>query len=245
MSELAATVREALAALAASDRGLKRFGAAHHRYELAAPIEITAELPDDLGMFVREIGAGGAGPYYGWLPIARALAHLVEAPAKVTAWTRAVPVAHLGCGYAALVALDGAARGEVWIDARSLGLVAPIAGSFTAFYLGWIERLAHNALPDGFVPPGACALAGALSGYLGVCEQRLGVPAGTLAGDLLRDALADLGPGAIEIAAEGPLALFAPGDRVDPCIVCARLLDSLADGGLARDVLAPGVRPRI
>ena len=244
MSELATTVREALAALAASDPAYKRFGAAHHRYELAPPLELTSvDLPDDLRAFVRDIGSGGAGPYYGWLPVERAANHLIEAPAPVTAWQRALPIAHLGCGYAALVPLDGAARGEVWIDARALGLVAPIRPSFTAFYLEWIDRLAHNAWPDGFVPPGACTLASALSGYLGMCERRLGIPAGSLAGQQLRDALALLGPGAIELAAEGPLALFAPGDRVDPCIVCARLVDSLAAEGLRRDVVAPGVRP--
>ena len=33
-------------------------------------------------------------------------------------------------------------------------------------------------------------------------------------------------------------------DRVDPCIACARLLDNLADDGLGRDVVAPGLPPR-
>ena len=243
MSELATTVREALAA---RDPAYQRFGAAHHRYELAPPIALASvELPDDLRTFVHDIGSGGAGPYYGWLPVDRAARHLIDAPAAVTAWQRALPIAHLGCGYAALVPLDGAARGEVWIDARALGLVAPIRPTFTAFYLEWIDRLAHNAWPEGFVPPGACALASALSGYLGMCERRLGIAAGSLAGQELRDALALLGPGAIEIAAEGPLALFAPGDRVDPCIVCARLVDTLAAEGLRRDVVAPGVRPAV
>lgn len=239
-------MREALAALAAGDRSFKRFGAAQHHYVLAPPIDpavIGIELPEDVRAFASEIGSGGAGPYYGWIPVDRAARCLIEAPATTDAWQRALPVAHLGCGYAAVIPLDGAARGEVWIDARALGLVAPIRPSFTALYLEWIDRLAHAAWPEGFVPPGACALASALSGYLGVCEQRLGLPPGTLAGAALREALEDLGPGAIEIAAESSLALFGVGDRVDPCIVCARLLATLAADGLRPDVVAPGVIP--
>ena len=253
MSELATTVREALASLARADRGCRRFGAAHHRYQLAPPLSPDAldglartlgdELPADLRAFVGEVGSGGAGPAHGWLPIARAVDHVIAAPPGVRAWTRALPLAHLGCGYAAVLPLDGEARGSVWIDARVLDLVAPIDGSFTGFYLDWIDRLARGAWPEGHVPPGACALAAALSGYLGVCEQRRGLAAGSLAGEPLRAALAELGPGAIELAAEASPGLFEPGDRVDPCLVCARLLDTLAADGLGHDVVAPGVPP--
>ncbi|MDQ3370226.1 MAG: SMI1/KNR4 family protein, partial [Myxococcota bacterium] len=79
MSELAATIREALAALAASDRSLARFGANHHRYELAPPLDdamasaleatLGAPLPPDLRELATTLGAGGAGPYLGWIPL--------------------------------------------------------------------------------------------------------------------------------------------------------------------------------
>lgn len=249
MSELATTIREALSSFAASDPARKRFGAAQHRYALAPPLDdvadierIVGELPADLRTFALEVGSGGAGPYYGWLPPARANAFVIAAPPQLTAWSRAMPLAHMGCGYAAVVPLDGEARGSVWIDARAVGLIAPIDGSFTGFYLDWVDRLARAAWPEGHVRPGVCALASALSGYLGVCEQRLGIAEGSLAGAQLRDALEELGPGAIEIAAEAP-GLFAPGERVDPCIVCARLLDTLASDGLRRDVVAAGLLP--
>ena len=238
MSELLATLREAVQALATADPGLRRFGASHHRYALAPPLappalaaledRLGAALPDDLRAFAAEAGAGGAGPGYGVVPIDRAAGYVVAAPASAP-WTRGLPLAHLGCGYAAIAALDGGARGEIWLDARAIGVLRPIHPTFTAFYLDWIDRLAHARWPESHVPPGACALAAALSGYL--------------AGDALREALARLGPGAIEVAAESSVAWFDEHDRVDPCIACARLLENLAADGLGRDVVARGVPP--
>jgi len=256
VSELLATVREAVAALAAADPARRRFGAARHGYALAAPLDdaalagveaaLGAALPDDLRGFAAEVGAGGAGPGYGVVPIDRAAAYAVTvaAPGADAPWRRALPVVDLGCGHAAVVALDGPARGEVWACARAVELVRPLAPSFTAYYLDWIDRLAHARWPEPAVPPGRCALAAALSGYLGHCEAQLGVPAGSLAGPALRDALAQLGPGAIAVAADSAIAWFDETDRVDPCLACARLLDNLAGDGLRADVVAPGVVPR-
>jgi hypothetical protein len=253
VSEPPATVREAVAALDAADLGRRRFGAAQHRYALAPPLtgdalaaledRLGAALPEDLRSFAAEVAAGGAGPGYGIVPIDRAAAYAVTAPAG-TAWTRGLPIAHLGCGYAAIAVLDGDARGEVWIDARAIGIVRPIHGSFTAFYLDWIDRLAHARWPDAHVPPGRCALAGALSSYLARCEAQAGDAPGTLAGEALRAALGQLGPAAIAVAAESSVAWFDETDRVDPCIACARLVDQLAADGLARDAIAPGAVPR-
>jgi hypothetical protein len=260
VSELWATARDAVRALAAADPARRRFGAAVHRYELAPPLDaaavaalehrLGAALPDELRALVTELGAGGAGPGYGLVPIELTLGHtlgpttgqLVAAPARAP-WSRGLPLAHLGCGYLVVIALDGRARGEVWIDARAVGVVRPIQPGVTALYLDWIDRLAHARWPEPHVPAGACALAAALSGYLARCEADAGVPAGTLAGAALRDALSRLGPGAIEIAA-GASPWFDDGDRVDPCIACARLIENLAGDGLRRDVVAPGALPR-
>jgi hypothetical protein len=114
-------------------------------------------------------------------------------------------------------------------------------------YLDWIDRLAHARWPEPHVPAGACALAAALSGYLARCEAEHGLGDGALTGVALREALERLGPSAIEIAAEpsaGWCAWFDDGDRVDPCIACARLIEDLAGDGLRRDVVAPGALPR-
>lgn len=241
MSELAATIREAVAALAASDRSAIRFGATQHRYTLAPPLATAPDdLPDDLRTFVTEVASGGAGPGYGWFPVEKALRYVLTPPAGVTAYAHALPICHLGCGYAAIVPLDGPARGEVWIDASAVGICTAKYGTFTGFYLAWIDALAHNGWPADHIPPGVCSVASALSGYLGMVERQLGVESGSLAGEPLREALAQLGPGSIQIGADGS-TLFAKGDTVDPCLTCARLLDALAADGLRRDVVAPGI----
>lgn len=215
-SELHATLRESLIAIARTDPRWKRFGANRHRYELRPPIT-RDDLPDQLRAYARDVGGGGVGPYYGLLPLDRI--ERIRAPRGVTAWEHALPLAHMGCGYAAVLVPNG----EVWIDARAVGLVAPIYGSFDAYMIDWIDRLSRNDWPEGFVPPGRCALAQALSAYLELDRP-----------------LSDLGPGAIQIANEGPL--FEADVPVDPCVTCARLLDQLQ---LEMTIVREGVTPLV
>ena len=252
MSELATRLREILAALGASDTTLKRYGAVQHRYELLPRVEdlaaIEAELgeaalPEDYRDYVTRVSAGGIGPYYGLIDVARAAQHVSNAAAGVAGYKRALPLAHLGCGYAAVLPLDGPARGQVWIDARAIGLVAPMRPSFTAFVLDWIDRVSTGQWLEGYVPLGACALTAAITGYLGVREKEMGIEAGTIAGAKLREALSELPRHAIAIAAEEGSPLFAPGTPVDPCVNCARAVEGLVRDGLRPDVVAPGTRP--
>lgn len=251
MSELLARLREILAAFAASDPTCKRFGAAAHRYQLLPPLErVERELPADYLEYVTRFSAGGVGPYYGLIPVDRTApplggaARREQVPARDRAplVDRGLPIAHLGCGYLAVLVLEGSAAGQVWIDAHAVGLVAPIRASFTAFYLDWIDRLAHNKWLDGFVEPGRCAVTAALTGFLAMREEQRGLAPGTLSGDALREVLGELGAGAIAVtASDSPL--FAPGDRVDPCATCARALQGLVEQGLRADVVAPGLPP--
>lgn len=235
-SESATTIWHDLAEIAATDRSFRRFGAARHRYELAAPQKLGATyilLPEDYRVFVETIGSGGAGPYYGLVSAAKAIEHPVEGP-----WGRGVVLGHLGCGYASILATTG----EVWIHAKPIGVVRQIRASFTEYYVSWLAQLAANEPPEAFVPMGVCALANALGGYLGVCEQELGLAAGTIAGPELADALGRLPPGAIEISAEAAEPLFSDGDRVDPCVACAILMTNL---GLPPATVAHGHDPRL
>lgn len=250
------TISDFVASLAATDPAHKRFGAAAHRYVLLPPLtpdelshldaSIRAAAPQstlaaDYRDYVATVSAGGAGPYYGLLPALRAATHVLPAPSGATGFSHALPLVHLGCGYLAVLALDGPASGQIWLDARELGLAAAIAPTFTAFLADWTLRLTHNDWPAAFVPVGRCALQAALTGYLHLCEQQLGVADGQLAGAELREALAGLGPGAIAIAAEGPL--WGERETVDPCITCARMVENLVAQGLDPNVVAPGLPP--
>jgi SMI1 / KNR4 family (SUKH-1) len=157
-------------------------------------------------------------------------------------WHGVVLLAHLGCGYLAYLVLEGPRRGQVWMDPGSNGPPVCIEPHFIAFYTDWLSALQRNEWPATHVQPGSCALALALSGYLGHIERQLGRDAGALSDAELRGALASLGPGAIQIAAETKSlpSLAAASSIVDPCLVCERMLLELANLGLQRAAIAPG-----
>ena len=76
-------IRQKLAALAAGDPDLKRFGADGHKYRLSPPLspeeisrmeaEHKMTLPEEYRAFLLELGDGGTGPYYGIQPLANAI----------------------------------------------------------------------------------------------------------------------------------------------------------------------------
>jgi hypothetical protein len=275
-------IREAIAALGASDPKRLRFGAAAHRYELRptlsdlriAEIEAAAgvRLPDDYRDFLLEVGDGGAGPCYGLVPFDQreqlALMQGVFSPSPPTApsastpsgssarptlllpWNGVILLSHLGCGYLAYLVVEGPHRGEVWLDVGGNGSPRSIAPHFIAFYTDWLTALRRNEWPATHVKPGSCALALALSGYLGHIERQLGREAGALTDVELRGALASLGPGAIKITAETrSLPSLAPDfpsgfpsgfPVVDPCLACERMLLELGNLGLQRASISPG-----
>lgn len=77
------TVREKLAELRAADPDLRMSGASRHGYELRPPVtealltrleaEVGMPLPEDYRTFLTYYGDGGAGPYYGVLPLAESV----------------------------------------------------------------------------------------------------------------------------------------------------------------------------
>lgn len=163
-------------------------------------------------------------------------------PPLLLPWHGVVLLSHLGCGYLAYLVVEGPHRGEVWLDLGGNGEPACIAPHFIAFYTDWLTALRGNEWPATHVQPGSCALALALSGYLSHIERQLGRDAGSLTESELRGALASLGPGAIQIAAETRSlpSLAANPPVVDPCLACERMLLELGNLGLQRAAVAPG-----
>lgn len=249
-------IGEAVAALARRDPGLRRFGAATHRYRLAPPVTpeqlarleraANVRLPDDYRDFVLTLGEHGAGPYYGLWPLddprqGAALAGECELGQRAPGapWRGVVALGHLGCGHVAFLVVTGPQRGQVWLDAATVGVIAPIAPHFVAYYTQWLEALEQGQWPAAHVPPGACALAQGISGYLEVVERRRGLGAGELAGAELRQALEALGPGSIRLETEGSRTAMLPaGTPVAPCLACEQLLEALGEQGLDRAAVA-------
>jgi len=110
---------------------------------------------------VRELGAHGAGPYYGLLPLeppppwdaesspdpARpfpcraATARDATLPAGAHLLDGTVVLADNGCGGRSLLVLRGPHAGEVWSDWTSeRGTVAPEAADLLAWYARWLDR---------------------------------------------------------------------------------------------------------
>lgn len=260
MTDFLSTLRDAIAHLATHDPACKRFGARHHGYRVGPPLAaarldaieaaLEVRLPDDYRDHVTVLSDGGAGPYYGLMPLdhpaqlASARGTFVPDPSRAGAalYQGVVGLAHLGCGYVAVLVVRGDAAGQVWLDARnSDDGVVPIHADFRAFMLEWIETLAHNRWPRGFITPGRCALPSALSAYLGSVEDRAGVARGTLSDDATREALGSIGPGGIATAESGDTPFFASGDLVDLCPVCEHTVENLLPKGLRRDQLRPGL----
>ena len=235
-----------------------------------AAIEAGAgvRFPDDYRAYVTTVGDGGAGPYHGVLPLDHPAqlallagtcplsladpppAHPEQAlaggeRASRDPWHGVVALADLGCDQAALLVVTGPARGTVWADARVAGVPAlvPLAPSFTDFLGGGLAAVARGDLPPPIAPPERCILPRLLSALLSQEEERLGRPAGSLAGPELRAVLAGLAPGSVAIASTGINPLHDLGDRIAPCVACAVLIANLVLQGLGPDVLAPPLPP--
>ncbi len=159
--------------LAAIDRHLGVFGAKVHRYVLAPPFsadelgglerQLGVALPEEYGRFVRELGARGAGPYYGLeIPVAPdSVDKVMPDPARAFLWEPeaglpkigngrdrrdgTVAIAAQGCGLHSLLVVTGGRRGEVWTDHTIEG--GPLVREATGF-LAWYERWLDRAMME-------------------------------------------------------------------------------------------------
>jgi hypothetical protein len=238
------------------DPKLVQFGARSHGYRAHhALTDLPAfALPADYAAFLQTVSGGGAGPYYGllsprdWTTATVASAQQPsslpdgEDEAAVTAmvghadpWRGSVPLADVGCGYTALLVINGPATGQVWLDARAVGLVAPIARNFHDWIIDWLARLERNDLQLGYVPADACALPNAIAGFLAMWEQQHGVAPGELNATQVQQALQSLPANSIALAAQIATPMRDVNATVGPCIVCQQLIERLSLSGLAGD----------
>ena len=155
-----ALIRDRVALLAKIDRERQVFGAAKHEYRFAPALgaaelealeaSLGVKLPADYRRLVREVGASGAGPYYG---LDAPAAPEGGAPARGFPWRPdakpprrdrldgVVVLAQQGCGMRSVLVVSGELAGEVWTDLTADGgPIRPEAASVAAWYEAWIER---------------------------------------------------------------------------------------------------------
>ncbi|MFN0248438.1 MAG: hypothetical protein ACKV2T_16215 [Kofleriaceae bacterium] len=134
-----ASIRNGVRLLGQVDHARQVFGAIQHGWtfgpamtnaELVSLEQRIGALPDEYRALVLEIGAFGAGPYYGLL-----------APGTVeSSRPDVLTIAEQGCGGFSVLLLQGEHRGEVWSDwTREGGSYEREATSLFAWYEAWLE----------------------------------------------------------------------------------------------------------
>jgi len=145
--------RDIVGALAARLTAVRRsgktcFGAEAHKFLLAPPTslaEVTAfersrkvTLPESYRRFVLEVGASGAGPFYGLMPLSRWKEGLrVARKLDISALT----LTDQGCGNWSLLVLDGPKRGRVLYVTDLDAAYYPEDRDFAAWYARWLDEI--------------------------------------------------------------------------------------------------------
>lgn len=170
--EVCERIVDKLLRLRESDKSCTAFGASYHRYRLGktlseadlASIErrLAITLPADYRAFLRYVGHGGAGPYYGLFTLEGGEDEditSVEELRKPFRWTEpfrrtrlfpvpgALYICHFGCAIRLFLVVKGASLGELWIDrqAEEAG-IEPVCDdggrriSFLEWYEKWLDR---------------------------------------------------------------------------------------------------------
>ncbi len=171
-------IKVKLALLRGRDAHYKIFGANVHRYRMGAPLReeqigefetrYGVELPAGYRAFLLGVGSGGAGPYYGVLPLGHhkeALPLLAQPFPYTSDWNEehlpddeylsdeltrgTMRICNTGDGGYELLVVTGAAKGSIWADGRyaNQGLI-PLPHSrdplhhmdFLDWYMDWLDR---------------------------------------------------------------------------------------------------------
>ena len=168
MASRLASLRDRVRLLSAVDATRQVFGADTHDYALAPPITSAdlavlearfGELPHEYRAVICELGAHGAGPYYGLLapavpdePTGVAPDPMREFRCDLETGYQAhregehvldgtLVLAEQGCGGRSVLVIRGARRGEVWSDwTREQGTISPEAPGFLTWYEDWLDR---------------------------------------------------------------------------------------------------------
>jgi hypothetical protein len=170
----------------ARHRGCKCFGSESHSFRLnrrlleSSLIQFEQQheirLPEGYREFLLEAGNGGAGPYYGLLPLdawaeatdgplAEAYPFLPDAPRARALeqidlpWCSqgTITICHQGCAYYALLVVSGPARGRIaYVAADDLQPHFVEDESFLCWYERWLDELlaGYDLFWFGFSIPG-------------------------------------------------------------------------------------------
>jgi tetratricopeptide (TPR) repeat protein len=272
-----AGARAGVAELGAHDPDFEQFGAATHRYTLDPPLpdgvlgELErasgVKLPVDYATFVTRVGARGAGPGYGLLPLdvpaqlallagefpyrrplrpTRRKLEAEELEAVEKPLGGVVALAHHGCDYLSFLVVRGPRAGSVWIDLRAAGLgLVPTHDSFSDWYRDWLRATAGGEWPELPIEPGICAIFQLITGYLHAAEQKLGLAPGSLTEEQTRVALGELPAGSVGAVAQKSF-YYDDDDGIPPCPVCEHMFAYFIEHRLLRpEQIRPGVAPRV
>lgn len=163
--------KEKLSRLKETDKDFRVFGAESHRYELFAPLsesrivefekEQNLKLPEDYRLFLTQIGNGGAGPFYGIIPLEKSFASCT--PNESFRWSvekdvefvedsdfdewhdhrrGVLEICEQGCGTFNFLVVNGQSYGTIWTDIWDK--LIPDKIGFFEFYQNWLDRNLGN-----------------------------------------------------------------------------------------------------
>ncbi|MEG5040497.1 MULTISPECIES: SMI1/KNR4 family protein [unclassified Microcoleus] len=159
-----------------TDKNFCVFGTNSHQYKLGPTLSEAelqsfeqkhqVKLPEDYRLFLKEIGNGGAGPFYGLEPLEEAAQYrdlskpfpFIKAThsysdEELEEWgdrdeyPGVLDLCHQGCAIYCYLVVNGPAYSTMWVGREDF---YPMELSFGRWYRGWVEkalRTLENELP--------------------------------------------------------------------------------------------------